>query len=325
VAAAATLPGARVWSRVGVLAAALGLAAYAAFLPPVLARDADLMFAPEPLENDPPAYWYPEVAASLRAITDPHEMIVTDHPYITFRADRLVPPPLVESSVTRVLAGSLTPDDAIAEATHYDAQAVLLWAEKLTTMREFKTWTDRNFVAVRVYAADEEAIPTLYVRPERVSRAVAALATLTPRPVQADYEGGIHLSRFGIDHARLTAGEMSAVNVQLTAVGKPTASFRAVFQLRSADGVDIWKSDELALGGLGPGSASWSDGDTMSLGALMRLPLSAPPGQYSLSMRLYDPRAKRYADSTVPGVEPGRDDPKGVTLTTIMVDPAPMP
>ena len=66
-------------------------------------------------------------------------MIVTDHPYLTFRADRLVPPPLVESSVTRVLAGSLTPDDFIAEATRYDAQAVLLWADKITTMREVKS------------------------------------------------------------------------------------------------------------------------------------------------------------------------------------------
>ena len=53
------------------------------------------------------------------------EMIVTDHPYLTFRANRLVPPPLVESSVTRVLAGSLTPEDAINEATRYDAKAVL--------------------------------------------------------------------------------------------------------------------------------------------------------------------------------------------------------
>jgi hypothetical protein len=63
----------------------------------------------------------------------------------------------------------------------------------------------------------------------------------------------------------------------------------------------------------------------MSLGALIRLPRTAPPGEYSLSMRLYDPRARRFADSSVPGVEPGRNDPKGVTLTTIMVDPATAP
>jgi hypothetical protein len=57
----------------------------------------------------------------------------------------------------------------------------------------------------------------------------------------------------------------------------------------------------------------------MSLSALMRLPRSAQPGEYSLSVRLLDPRSKRFADSTLPGVEPGRADPKGVTLTTVMV------
>jgi hypothetical protein len=307
--------------RLGVAMVAGGLVAYLWFLPSVVARDADLLFDPDPLESDPPAYWYPEIAATLRDITDPDEMIVTDHPYLTFRADRLVPPPLVESSVTRVLAGSLTPDDFVAEATRYDAQAVLLWADKITTMREVKSWVDRTFVAVRAYAADGEAIPTLYVRPDRVDRAASSLATLTTKTVDAEYEGGIRLRRFGVDHSRLDPGGVSAVNVELVAAGRPPVNYRAVFQLRGDDGLDIWKSDELAIGGLGPGSASWADGRTMSLGALIRIPRSATLGEYSLSMRLYDPRARRFVDSTVPGAEPGRADPKGVTLTTIRIGP----
>ena len=148
----------------------------------------------------------------------------------------------------------------------------------------------------------------------------STLAGLTPKEITAEYEGGIRIQRFGVDHPQLAPGDVSAVNVQLAAVGKPTASFRAVFQLRGPEG-DAWKSDELAIGGLGPGSASWSDGRVMSLGALIRLPRSTKPGEYSLSMRLYDPRARRFMDSSVAGVEPGRDDPKGVTLTTITVTP----
>jgi hypothetical protein len=307
--------------RVGVALVAVGVAMYLGFLPAVLARDADLLFDPDPLENDPPSYWYPEVAATLRDVTDANDMIVTDHPYLTFRADRLVPPPLVESSVTRVLAGSLTPDDFIAEATRYDVQAILLWADKITTMREVKSWVDKNFAAVRAYAADDEAMPTLYVRPSRVPRAMTSVAALTPQAVDAEYEGGIRLRRFGVDHARLDPGDVSAVNVELVAISKPPVSYRAVFQLRGADGADIWKSDELAIGGLGPGSASWTEGRTMSLGALIRLPRSAKPGEYSLSMRLYDPRARRFVDASAPGAEPGRADPKGVTLTTIRVGP----
>ena len=307
--------------RVGVALVTAGLLLYLLHLPAVLARDADLMFDPDPLENDPPSYWYPEVAETLRQMTDRHEMVVTDHPYLTFRADRLVPPPLVESSVTRVLAGSLTPDDFIAEATRYDAQAILLWADKITTMREVKSWTDKTFVTVRAYAADGEAMPTLYVRPERTARASSSLAALAPNAVDAEYEGGIRLRRFGVDHRRLDPGDVSAVNVELTATARPPVSYRAVFQLRGEDGADVWKSDELAIGGLGPGSASWPEGRTMSLGALIRIPRTATFGQYSLSMRLYDPRGRRFVDSTAPGAEPGRADPKGVTLTTIRIGP----
>jgi hypothetical protein len=315
------LPGRPSWAGAGVGLVALGLAAYVAFVPVVLARDADLLVDPDPLESDPAAYWYPEVSATLRALTDPHEMIVTDHPYLTFRAGRLVPPPLVESSVTRVLAGSLTPDDAIAEATRYDAQAVLLWADKLTTMRELKSWVDRTYVPVRAYGADEEAMPTLYVRPDRAARAAASLAALTPRPVDADFEGSIRVRRFGVDQSRLDPGGTSAVNVELVATGRPPVSYRAVFQLRGDDGADVWKSDDLAIGGLGPGSSSWPEGRTISLGALIRVPRSAKVGEYSLSMRLYDPRGRRFLDAAAPGVAPGRADPKGVTLTTIRIGP----
>jgi hypothetical protein len=307
--------------RIGVALVTAGLAAYLWFLPAVLARDAELMYDPEPLENDPPSYWYPEVASTLRAITDPTEMIVTDHPYLTFRADRLVPPPLVESSVTRVLAGSLTPDDFIAEATRYDAQAILLWADKITTMREVKSWVDKTYVPVRAYAADGEAMPTLYVQPNHVARATAVLASLATQPVDATFEGGITVLRFGVDHTRLDFGATSAVNVELAATNRPPVSYRAVFQLRGNDGDDVWKSDELAIGGLGPGSASWTEGRTMSLGALIRIPRTAKAGQYSLSMRLYDPRARRFVDSTTSAAEPGRADPKGVTLTTVWVGP----
>ena len=215
----------------------------------------------------------------------------------------------------------MTPDDFIAEATRFDAQAVLLWADKITTMGEVKRWVDRTFVAVRAYAADGEAMPTLYVRPERAARATGSLATLTPQSVGADFEGGIRLTRFGVDHRRLDPGDVSAVNVELVATSKPPVSYRAVFQLRGEDGADVWKSDELAIGGLGPGSASWTEGRTMSLGALMRIPRSAKLGEYSLSMRLYDPRGRRFVDSSVPGTEPGRADPKGVTLTTIRIGP----
>ena len=148
-------------------------------------------------------------------------MIVTDHPYLTFKAGRLVPPPLVESSVTRVLAGSLTPDDFVAEATRYDAQAVLLWADKITTMREVKSWVDKTFVAVRAYAADGEAIPTLYVRPDRAD-ACCLVAGPPDNPDGRRRVRGRHppSAASAWTTRGSTPGGVSAVNVELVAASQ---------------------------------------------------------------------------------------------------------
>ena len=307
--------------RLGVALVTAGLVLYLWNLPPVLARDADLLFDPDPLENDPPAYWYPEVAATLREVIDQDEMVVTDHPYLTFRAGRLVPPPLVESSVTRVLAGSLTPDDFIAEATRYDAQAILLWADKITTMREVKSWVDKSYVAVRAYAADEEAIPTLYVRPDRAARAASSLGALTPRAVDADFEGGIRLRRFGVDHSRLDPGGVSAVNVELVATARPPVSYRAVFQLRGEDGVR--RLEERRAGGrrAGTGLGELGRGTDDVAGCADPDPaLGEDRGVQPLdaAVRPARPALRRLVERLA---EPGRADPKGVTLTTIRIGP----
>lgn len=299
--------------------AAAGLA-YLATLPAIAARDQKLMFDPDPLEGDPPAYWYPEVVQTLQAVTDPRDVIVTDHPYLTFTAGRLVPPPLVESSVTRVVAASLTAEDAIAEATRYDADAVLLWADKLTTMKEFKAWVDRSFVAVRAWAADGEATPTLYVRADLADRARGALAPRHAGPPTADFEGGVRLTGIGLDSQRVPAGSATAVNLGFEALAKPGASYLAVLQLRG-DGGMVWKSDEIPLAGLAPGAASWSPGRVMSLSVLMRPPRSVKPGEYALSLRLYDPRARRFVDVDDAAQPADQRDPKGLTLGTVTVLP----
>jgi len=302
-------------------AVALGAVAYLATLPAVAARDQQLVFNPEPLENDPAAYWYPEVISTLRSITSQQDVIATDHPYLTFQARRLVPPPLVESSVTRILASSLTADDAIEEATRYRTAAVLLWADKLATLRRFKAWVDRSYVPVRVYAADGEATPTLYVRPEDVERARSSLQQLATNRLDVDFEGGIRLAAAGLEATRLPAGGVSAVNLAWEAVTRPQADYQAVLQLRGDEQV-VWKSDELPLAGLGPGTASWTPGQTISLSALVRLPRSLKPGDYALSVRLYDPRARRLVGPVGARDETSQADPKGVTLATLTVLPA---
>lgn len=303
-------------------AVVISTAAYLAFLPATLARDRALLFDPRPLENDPAAYWYPEVVRTLGQVTSPDEMVVTDHPYLPFEARRLVPPPLVEASVTRILAGSLTADDAIAQTGSYDAAAVLLWADKLTTLRPFKAWVDRTYVPIRVYAADGEATPTLYVRPDRAA-AIASASTSPDRPPPIEFEGGLRLTDYRLDRANVAGGGVASLDLTWQAVARPAADYRAVVQIRRDDQI-FWRSDELPLAGLGPGPSSWQPGRSMSLSALIRVPRSLPTIDYAVSVRLYDPRARRFVDPL--GDRSGaegqpRPDPKGVTVATLTVAP----
>jgi hypothetical protein len=300
---------------------AIGVLAYASTLPAILERDRVLMFNPPPLENDPAAYWYDEAVSTLRATTGPRDMIVTDHPYLTFAARRLVPPPLVESSVTRIIASSLTPEDAIAEATYYGTSAVLLWADKLATMREFKEWVDKSYVPVRVYAADGEATPTLYMRPEQAAGARKTLEALAPKPADVQFEGGVRLVGFGLDDERVAAGDVTAVNLTWDVSSRASGNYQAIVSLRANDDV-AWRSQELPLAGLGPGTSSWQPGEIVSMAALIPTPRSIKPGQWSVTVRLYDPKTRELANPPSDVTLVGQIDPKGVTLGTLTVEPA---
>jgi hypothetical protein len=300
---------------------AIGLLGYASTLPSILERDRVLMFSPPPLENDPAAYWYDEVVSTLRATTGPREMIVTDHPYLTFAARRLVPPPLVESSVTRIVASSLTPEDAIAEATNYGSTAVLLWADKLTTMHEFKDWVDKSYVPVRVYAADGEATPTLYMRPEQAAGARKTLEALAPKQADLEFEGGVRLVAFGLDDERLAAGDVTAINLTWDVTAKASANYQAIVSLRADDDV-AWRSQELPLAGLGPGASSWRPGEVVSMAALIPTPRSIRPGRWSVTVRLYDPKARELVNPPASATLVEQIDPKGVTLGTLTVEAA---
>ncbi len=295
-----------------------GATLYLVTLPAIVARDVQLVTDPEPLENDPAAYWYGEVISTLRATTGQRDVIVTDHPYLTFQARRLVPPPLVESSVTRILASSLTVDEAIEEAERYGTDGVLLWADKLATLRGFKSWVDRAYVPVRVYAADEEAMPTLYLRADLVGGAHAVLGALTPRRIDAAFDGGLRLVAAGLDDLVVRAGDSTAVNLSWEADSRPVSDFRVVVQLREDDRV-IWKSDEIAVGGLGPGTGSWAAGRRISHSTLITLPRGTSPGEYAVTVRLHDPRSRRPIGPLAPTVEASPADPKGVTVGTLTV------
>ena len=74
---------------------------------------------------------YADAVAVIQTLAAPTDFVVTDHPYLTFLAGRLVPPLLVDTSRSRIRSRSLRGAEAIAQATPYDPQLVVLWADRL--------------------------------------------------------------------------------------------------------------------------------------------------------------------------------------------------
>jgi hypothetical protein len=309
--------GFRAWRssrRLHCLPALLAAIVYVAFIPGVMSRQYQLAVDPEPMENDPPAYWYDDTIRLLGAITAPGEMIVTDHPYLPFAAGRLVPPSLAESSVTRILAHSLTPESAIAETRRYDARAVLLWADKLTRMDRYKRWIDQEFVPVRVWAADDEATPTLYVAPGIRDRAERFLASSTPIGVDASFPGVV-LEAAGMPSSPIPRGRSTSVETRWRVTGRAPSDYRMIVSLRQGDQT-AWRSGEIPIMGLAPGLPSQADGQRMTMSVLVSPPRGINPGDYAVTVRLWDPRRRQIVEPTEPSTGP---DPRGVSLGQLTV------
>jgi hypothetical protein len=71
----------------------------------------------------------PEVvmaAETVRRITGPDDIVVSDQPLVPFLADRRVWGPLVDTANLRFQTGSLTPEDVLRELEEGDVAAVVV-------------------------------------------------------------------------------------------------------------------------------------------------------------------------------------------------------
>ena len=167
------------WSRVAQpssLALLAGLAIYAAGLPAIWRTDRELLRdGDEKVRRDYAGTQ--EQAALMAAITRPTDFVLTDHPIAAFEARRLVPPWLVDTSGTRVDAGSLTSEVAIQEATHYQPRVVIVWRRRLGKLEGFTSWLATDYRPIKAYPGSDPANPLqLYVRSELEEPARAFLA-----------------------------------------------------------------------------------------------------------------------------------------------------
>lgn len=100
------------------------------------------------------------MAAELRAVTGPDDLVVSDEPYVVAMAGRQVPPPLVDTSYVRLRSGSL--DEAGIEATIVasGARAVLFTGGRFEKVPGLRQWVEVRFRLARGFGGGR----ALYLR-----------------------------------------------------------------------------------------------------------------------------------------------------------------
>ena len=85
-----------------------------------------------------------DMAEVMQARAGPNEWVLSDNPGAAFRARRFQIPALVDTSGTRIDAGSLTASIAIDAAGRYQPTVVVTWERRLGRLDAFTRWLPAN-------------------------------------------------------------------------------------------------------------------------------------------------------------------------------------
>lgn len=283
-------------ARLAVAVALAGLAGwYASAAPAVLAQSGQLLKVTADTDVDPAVEQYADAVAVIRTLTGPDQFVVTDHPYLTFLAERLVPPLLVDTSKSRIRSRSLRGNEAIAQATPYDPALIVLWTDRLRGLREFKSWVEQNYRLVKVYNRRQDLDRGIYV-PEGAdfARVRAQLSNPAAVPLRADFADGPLLVSALLDRSEVRRGEGASVTLEWEAVRPLRDDLHVLTVLRGADG-QAWDQQQESLAGGSEPTDAWEVGRWLFQSTFVRTDATVPPGEYQVVVSVYDSRARQKA------------------------------
>lgn len=129
-----------------------------------------------------------EMADLIARVTGRDEFVLTDNPNAAFRARRLVPPKLVDTSGTRIDAGSLTDALAISTAERYRPTVVITSPLRMGKLGGFVRWlSEDRYRLVRTYGDNAWRV---YVRSDLIGGASVYSVRGTHRQCLARGRGG---------------------------------------------------------------------------------------------------------------------------------------
>jgi hypothetical protein len=287
--------GQRVFARTVVGLVTLGLTGwYLSTAPAAFAQSGQLMKVTADSDVDPALEQYADAVNVIATLSGPTDFVVTDHPYLTFLAQRLVPPPLVDTSKSRIRSRSLRASEAVALSAQYDPRLVVLWTDRLRALKDFKTWVEDEYRLVKVYNRRQDLDRGVYARRRDVdlSRVRAQLATESTPVTDASFGGELRLVSYDLDRASFRRGEGAGVTLEWESLRPLAVDYHVVTVLRSADGQARDQQQESLAGG-SVGTSEWEVGHWLFQGTFVRAEAEAPVGDYTVGISVYDSRARR--------------------------------
>ena len=268
---------------------------YATAAPALAAQSGQLLKVTADTDVDPAVEQYADAVAVIRTLTAPTDFVVTDHPYLTFLAGRLVPPLLVDTSRSRIRSRSLRGAEAIAQATPYDPTLVVLWADRLRGLGEFKRWVEEKYRLVKVYNRRNDLDRGIYVPETRDPAEVRALlASPAAMPLRADFAEGPLLVSALLDRTEIRPGEGASVTLEWESTRPLRADFHVLTVLRGWDG-QAWDQQQESLAGGSDATTDWEVGRWLFQSTFVRTDATVPAGEYEVVVSVYDSRARQKA------------------------------
>ncbi|MFN0074224.1 MAG: hypothetical protein ACKVVP_22310 [Chloroflexota bacterium] len=272
------------------VAASAGL--YVMNLPTVFSAGTHLLRVTADTDVDPAIEQYANAVEVIRGLTGPSDFVVTDHPYLTFLAERMVPPQLVDTAKARIRSRSLTANEAVSIAQAHDPAMVVLWTDRLRPLRPFKQWTEENFRLVKVYNRRNDLDRGIYVKSTSDLGGVRERLRAGMTPIgPVAFAGEIALVGYSIDQTRLKRGEGTAVTLHWEAIQRPTQDHKVVTYVRGTDGKQ-WDGQQESLSGGSVPVTEWEPGRWLFQHTFVRIEPSVPVGEHLITVGLYDSRAR---------------------------------
>jgi hypothetical protein len=269
--------------------AALALGAwYLASLSAILRQDWLVMSA----ATESRVETYADETSLVPRLTAPDEFIIVDDPILAFNSRREVPPGLVDPSSYRVRSGALSGAEAVAAAERYDVKLLFLFSDGLRELKRFADYVDERYRAIKIYERQNTRDRAIYLRNDADFAAARSLLSADiDRPLSAEFGGDLRLLGYNLGRDDVRSGSSTNLTLHWEALRPMAADYHVISHLRGPGGQPDLQS-ERGLGGGSEGTARWGAGRWVFRSHVLTIPPRATPGEYQLSVSLYDSKSR---------------------------------